>query len=302
MAIAEGCPIDLGEMHELYRGDEETFEQEFLCKFLTAAGAWLPLELIAGAEDESASMELPPNFSAANRTAMGIDVGRSGDRTLAWLDEYIGDVAWTRMVLRLHNVPFFSADGERRRNDQARILLPFVRLADRTAMDCTGIGLGLFEFLESKCGGRVMGVNFGGTVPRGENVPAGYMSKSGSVKIKTDLAVRMKQRFEQGKNRIPRDPGIRQELQAVKREYSGSAIRFDAPRIELDTAVAGGAKKKAFAHADAFWAKALADLAASGSGISVDLRVAEHTNSALLSERESGIQGRESAFLAAGGW
>jgi hypothetical protein len=30
----------------------------------------------------------------------------------------------------------------------------------------------------------------------------------------------------------------------------------------MDTAVAGGQKKKVTAHADAFWAKALADLAA----------------------------------------
>jgi hypothetical protein len=29
----------------------------------------------------------------------------------------------------------------------------------------------------------------------------------------------------------------------------------------VDTAVAGGVKKKLYAHADAFWAKALADLA-----------------------------------------
>ncbi len=302
MAIAEGCPINLEEMRELYRGDEETFQQEFLCRFLQATGAWLPLELIAAAEDNGATLDLPEAFRAQGRTAAGIDVGRSGDRTSMWLDEYIGDVAWTRMILRLHNVPFFSKDGERLRNDQARILLPFVRLADRTAMDSTGIGLGLFEFLSSKVGGRVMGVNFSGAVPRGEGVPAGYMSTSGSVKIKTDLAVRMKQRFEQGKNRIPRDLETRQELQAVKREYSGGAIRFDAPRVEIDTAVAGGPKRKVFAHADSFWAKALADLAGSESGIAVELAVGERTASGILAERESGTNGRSSAYAAAGGW
>jgi hypothetical protein len=133
-------------------------------------------------------------------------------------------------------------------------------------MDSTGIGLGLFEFLASKVPGRVIGVNFSGSVPVGENVPVSYSNKNtGNVKIKTDMAVRLKQRMEQHKNRIPRDSQIRQELMAIKKEYSGGAIKFDAPRIEVDTAVAGGKRKKVFAHADSFWAKALADLAAEGA-------------------------------------
>jgi phage FluMu gp28-like protein len=264
VAILEGCPIDPAAMRELFK-DDEIFAQEFLCAFLKAVGAWLPLDLIAHAEDSGATMDFPAGYVPSGRLSLGIDVARDGDRTIAWLDEEIGDVAWTRMVLRMHNVPFFSADGERRRNDQARILLQWVELANRTAMDSTGIGLGLFEFLAAKCPGRVMGVNFAGSVPAGENVPSAMMSSSGSVKIKTDLAVRMKQRFEQGRNRIPHDPEIRQELQSVKREYSGGAIKFEAPRIEIDTAVAGGKKRKVYAHADAFWAKALADLAAAGA-------------------------------------
>ncbi len=267
-AVREGCPIDIEEMRDLFK-DEEIFSQEFLCAFLKAAGAWLPLALIAGAEDADATMDWPPGYVPAGPLSLGIDVGRDGDRTVAWLDEMIGDVAWTRMVMRLHNVPFFSPEGERRHNDQARLLLPWVQMATRTAMDSTGIGLGLFEFLASQCPGRVMGVNFGGSVPVGENVPASFASRTGSVKIKTDLAVRMKQRFEQGKNRIPHHPEVRQELQAVKREYSGGAIKFEAPRIEIDTAVAGGVKRKVFAHADSFWAKALADLAAAGAPAAV---------------------------------
>jgi len=51
-------------------------------------------------------------------------------------------------------------------------------------------------------------------------------------------------------------------LQAIKRQATSTGVTFDAPRIEVDTAVAGGVKKKLYAHADAFWAKALADLAA----------------------------------------
>jgi phage FluMu gp28-like protein len=265
MAIAEGCPINLDEMRQLYRGDDETFAQEFLCVFLKSAGAWLPLELISRAEDPAATMDWPSGYMPAGKLSLGIDVGRDGDRTIAWLDEEVGDVAWTRMVLRLHGVPFFTPDGEFATNDQAHILLPWVRLANRTAMDSTGIGLGLYEWLAARCPGRVMGLNFSGSVPKGENVPAAYQSTTGNVKIKTDLAVRLKQRLEQGRERIPHDPQIRQELQAIKKEYSGGAVKFDAPRIEVDTATAGGKKKKVYAHADSFWAKAMADFAAAGA-------------------------------------
>lgn len=265
MAIAEGCPINLDEMQQLYKGDADTFAQEFLCAFIKAAGAWLDLELIARAEDHTATMEWPAGYVPLGPLYLGIDVGRTGDRTAAWLDELVGDVAWTRAVKRLHNVPFFTPEGETLQNDQAHMLLPLVRMATRTAMDATGLGLGLFEWLAAKCPGKVMGVNFGGSVPKGENVPAAYGTNAGTVKIKTDLAVRMKQRFEQNRNRIPHDLQIRQELMSIKKEYSGGAVRFDAPRIEVETAVAGGKKKQAFAHADSFWAKAMADLAGAGN-------------------------------------
>lgn len=280
MAIAEGCPINLDEMRQLYKGDDDTLAQEFFCAFIKAVGAWLSLELVAAAEDDAATVDWPHGYVPSGRLYLGIDVGREGDRTIAWLDEVIGDVAWTRMVKRIHNTPFFTADGEQKLNDQARMLLPWVQMAERTAMDSTGIGLGLFEFLASKVPGRVMGVNFGGSVPVGENVPASYSNKNtGNVKIKTDMAVRLKQRMEQHKNRIPRDPQIRQEMQAIKKEYSGNAIKFDAPRIEVDTAVAGGKKKKVYAHADSFWAKGMADLAAESLGISTDF-VASSTSQA----------------------
>lgn len=296
LAVAEGCPIDIEQMQDRIK-DPETFAQEFLCQFLKSQGAWLPLELVAAAEDDSATMEWPAGYVPSGRLSLGIDVGREGDRTIAWLDEEVGDIAWTRMVMRIHGVPFFTRDGEQKLNDQAHKLLPWVQIADRTAMDSTGIGLGLFEFLASKVPGRVMGVNFGGSVPVGENVPVSYSNKNtGNVKIKTDLAVRLKQRMEQHKNRIPRDPQIRQELMAIKKEYTGNAIKFDAPRIEVDTAVAGGKRKKVFAHADSFWAKALAELAAEGAPAAFGAAVAAQDD--WYSNQQRGIMTREAQQIA----
>jgi len=258
-AVAEGCPINIDEMRELIK-DDDTFSQEFLCVFLQARGTWLPVELIARAEDDEATMEWPGGYKPSGPLYGGIDVGRVRDTTLFWLDEQIGDVAWTRMVLRLSGMPF---------PQQRKILEPWVQMTTRTAIDSTGMGIALYDDLNEMCPGRVMGVSFAGTNDQG-------------VKLKTDLAVRIKRNFEKGKNRIPRDLTVRQELMAIKREATSSGVTFDAPRIELDTAVAGGQKKKVFSHAESFWAKALADLAAeSGSNISTDF-VASSTSQAYV--------------------
>jgi phage FluMu gp28-like protein len=238
-AVAEGCPIDIEGMR-LGLNDEDTWNQEFLCTFLKSTGAWLTLDLISACEDAGATIELPPGFIPRGRLHAGIDVGRDHDATCLWLDEQIGDVAWTRAVTKLHAMPF---------PEQAKRLNPIVRMTTRSAIDKTGMGVGLFDLLNLENAGRLMGVSFSGTSDNG-------------VRMKTDLAIRIKKRFEQNRSRIPYDPGIRTELQAIKRQATSTGVTFDAPRVEVDTAVAGGVKKKLFAHADAFWAKALADMAA----------------------------------------
>lgn len=241
-AVAEGCPINIEEMRKGLN-DEDTWNQEFCCVFLKSTGAWLTLDLIAACEDAGATIDLPPDFRPRGSLFSGIDVGRDHDATCLWLDERLGDVAWTRAVVKLHAMSF---------PEQCKRLNPIVRMTSRSAIDKTGMGVGLFDMLNLENAGRLMGVSFSG-------------SNDDGVKMKTDLAIRIRKRFEQLRSRIPYDPQIRSELQAIKRQATPSGVTFDAPRIEVDTAVAGGVKKKLFAHADAFWAKALADLAGEGS-------------------------------------
>jgi phage FluMu gp28-like protein len=250
-AVAEGCPIDIEGM-QLGLNDDDTWNQEFCCVFLKSTGSWLTLPFITACEDANTGAKLihmDPNagividmdgFKPRGPLHLGIDVGRDHDATCAWLDEKIGDVSWTRGVFWLHGITF---------PNQARILNPILRLCTRGAIDKTGIGSGLYDMLNETNTGRLMGINFGGTNDEG-------------VRMKIDLAVRLKNRFTDAKVRIPYDTQIRAELQAIKRQSTGGGVTFDAPRIEVDTAVAGGARRKVTAHADAFWAKALADLAA----------------------------------------
>ncbi len=238
-AVAEGCPINIDEMR-VGLNDEDTWNQEFCCVFLKAAGAWLALDLISACEDAGATIHLPPDFVPRGRLHAGIDVGRDHDATCLWLDEKIGDISWTRAVLKLHAMSF---------PDQAKRINPIVRMTARSAIDKTGMGVGLFDMLNEHNLGRLMGVSFSGTSDNG-------------VRMKTDLAIRIKKKLEQHRSRLPFDLAIRAELQAIKRQATSTGVTFDAPRVEVDTAVAGGAKRKVYAHADAFWAKALADLAA----------------------------------------
>jgi len=301
MAIADGCPIDKAALRDLFKGDPLTEDQEFNCAFLKGGDAWITLELIAHAENAGASAELPANWATTNPIYCGIDVARDGDRTCVWLLEKIGDVFWVRLVRWIHNMPFFARKGSGDL-DQAHELLPYVKLATRTAMDSTGLGLGLFEWLAAEVPGRVMGVNFGGSVKKEKTQQQSVGSDS--VKIKTDMAVRLKEFFEKAQLRIPYDEQIRQELQAIKREISaGGAITFDAPRIEIEGPTAGGQAQKAFHHADAFWAVAMALLAASGAVIRVDVARGSRATAAQQAA-EAGFGGRAagSAAAAARSW
>jgi phage FluMu gp28-like protein len=277
MAIAEGCPINLEEMREGMQ-DDDAFNQELMCVFLKAVGAWLTLDLISGVEDSGCDSVVVSDYRDFNLQTvldrctggplhLGIDFGRSGDRTCAWLHETVGDIAWCRLILYLHNMPFFVSEEEHKagRMDQEQALLPLVWLANRTALDSTGLGLPLYEKFNADRPGHVMGVNFAGSIKRMEQGDATTRVRSGlaeTVAIKIAMATAMKRRYEQRKNRIPHDAQVRGELMAIKREQSSTAITFDAPRIEVDTAIAGGAKKKIYSHAEAFWAQAMADLAA----------------------------------------
>jgi phage FluMu gp28-like protein len=263
MAVREGCPIKIDEMRTGLN-DDDTWNQEFCGVFLKSTGAWLTLDLIAACEENTLDAKLvqigpdsyttallDPRFNPRGPLFAGIDVGRDHDATCLWLDEKVGDVAWTRGVFWLHNITF---------PNQNSALNPIVRLCSRAAIDKTGMGVGLYDLLNVTNEGRLMGVSFGGNNDNG-------------VKMKIDLAIRIKKRFEQMRSRIPYDGRIRTELQAIKRQATSSGVTFDAPHIEVDTAVAGGVKKKLTAHADAFWAKALADFAADMGSVSNEVTV-----------------------------
>jgi hypothetical protein len=193
---------------------------------------------------------------------LGIDIGRHHDRTVFWLDRVTGGaalvaaqgahegrpydvwpgqapalpgaepgrVAIARLVRSFSDTPFAE------QLDFARQLLslrgpdgrPLVR---RACIDSTGMGAPLAESLEREFGPRVEPVTF-------------------TAAVKEDMAYRVKRRMEQRLDLIPEAPEIARAFAAVKKLVTAAGnTRFDAERSDLG-------------HADEFWAKALADLAA----------------------------------------
>jgi hypothetical protein len=212
---------------------------------------------------------------------LGIDIGRHHDRTVFWVDRVSGTgilpvsgtgtlpvlsacvppvpgmdtalvsgtarmavprVAVARLVRTFFNTPFAEQLAF------ARELLSLRRSAGispgrqdggatpeflirRACIDSTGMGAPLAEALEQEFGPRVEPVTF-------------------TAAVKEDLAYRVKRRMEERLDLIPDAPEITLAFGAVKKLTTAAGnTRFDAERTDLG-------------HADVFWAKALADLAA----------------------------------------
>ena len=193
---------------------------------------------------------------------LGIDIGRHHDRTVFWVDELvpltqtksetrktkneeqetifdfrisnfdssITNLSVARLVRVFANTPFHE------QLSFARELLSLLRedgrpLVRRACIDATGMGAPLAEALAREFSPRVEPVVF---------TPA----------VKEDLAFRTKRRMEARLTLLPDTREIRRAFSAVKKIVTPSGnLRFDAERTEAG-------------HADEFWAKALADLAA----------------------------------------
>lgn len=203
-------------------GDEETWQQEYMCVPVDEATAWLTWELIASGEHNDAGNR---DLYKGGDCYVGMDIGRRRDLTVIWVVELVGDVLWTREVITLRKKKFAVqldalADVFTRYN---------VR---RACMDQTGMGEKMVEDAKTAHGEyRVEGVLMTGPV-------------------KQHLATIIKQRFEDRQVRTPPDRTIRESHHAVRKitTVAGNP-RFDADRTELG-------------HADEFWAHALAAHAA----------------------------------------
>jgi len=212
-AVREGLQIDPEELERAI-ADPIAWQQEYLLEFVDEGSAFIPYDLILAAEADTLSDEWDPD-----QAYLGMDIARRRDLTVIWVDEVVGDVAWARKVIELHNTPFHA------QLEALSALLPRVR---RACIDATGMGEMLAEEARRKFGWKVEPVHF-------------------NLETKADMAQGLRLGFEDRKERIPAgNQRIRQSLHSVKRIVTSAGnVRYDAERNEGD-------------HADFFWAKALA--------------------------------------------
>ena len=219
-AVAQGCPIDVALLRSAI-GDEQSWQQEYECVFLSERDNYIPLDLIVTCEDAQATATLPAGWddgAEGREYYFGYDVARVGDLSVLAVVEKLGDVQWTRGLIEMRNMKF---------SDQENILSDIIPRCLRGAVDSTGLGSEMAERLAAKFPGKVEPVSF--TAPR-----------------KQDMAVRMRRHFEERTLRVPQYGALRRDLNAVKRIVTSAGnIRFDAERTEQG-------------HADRFWALALA--------------------------------------------
>lgn len=230
-AVEEGLHVDL---ERLRAGvDDETWQQEFCCSFVTGASEWISPELFEQCVSSEASTELGSRFQVPGAGAetwrlkpgtffAGWDIARNRDLSVIWISELAGDVTWTRGVIEMRNTP--TPDQLKR----ARSLMP---LLARINIDKSGMGLAIAEQLEREFPGKAQGIQF--TQP-----------------AKEALAVHARRRMEERKVRIPDDERIRASFRSLKRTQNAAGqVRFDT---EHDAASG---------HADHWWAFAMAEMA-----------------------------------------
>jgi len=213
-------------------GDEETYQQEYMCNPIDEATAWLTWELIVSAEHPDAGK---PELYAGGPCFVGNDIGRRRDLTVIWVLEKVGDVLWTREVVSMKGKSFAEQDAE-----MARIFATYnVR---RLCKDQTGMGEKPVEDDQRKFGAsRVEGLLFSGPV-------------------KQDLAVAGKQQFEDRRVRIPGTRAIRESHHSVRKLTTVAGN----PRFDADRSEAG--------HADEFWAHMLAIHAAGNAPAPIEFQ------------------------------
>lgn len=213
-AVARGLPVDIESLRS-GMADPEGWAQEYECQFLDAAAVLLPYDLIARCESPEATTSLPLEWWKAGGPRgplfCGVDFGRKHDLTVCWTLEQIGDVLHTREVLEMRGMDTPT---------QSEMLRPRLAAAHRVALDYTGPGVGLGDFLAREFGifdeaqhkyGRLELVTF-------------------SNPVKVELFSKLRMAFETAKLRVPISRDIREDLHSVQRvSLAGGGVTYRAP-------------------------------------------------------------------------
>jgi phage FluMu gp28-like protein len=229
--------------------DEETFAQEYMCVPSDDASAFIAYDLLDACKyAPGVNWETDLN-ACQGELYLGVDVGRTRDLTVFWVNERLSGVSFTRRVTTMQNETFAAQESV------------FYSLMDnpklkRACVDQTGIGRQFAERAQKRYGSRVEGVTFSGPV-------------------KESLAYPLKAALEDRSFKLPDDPKIFAAFRSIRKETTSAGnVRFSGDRT-------------ADGHADEFWGAALALHAASAQAPGSPPTAAPSPSRARLEARRS---------------
>ena len=220
-AVLMGLPVDIEEVREAMQamGDFDGFSQEYLCQFIDAASVLLPYELIAACESVEASEGMPaeywdPGIKNQFPVDLGVDFGRKRDITVCWAAEKVGDMQITKEVLCLEKMPT---------PQQVDVLRPRIRKARRVALDYTGPGIGMGDYLVQEHGEWNPAKHQYGKVE--------LITMSNTMKV--ELFGKLRMAYEKRSWRVPISTTIREDLHGIYRCVTPTGnITYRAPHTE----------------------------------------------------------------------
>jgi phage FluMu gp28-like protein len=212
-AVKAGLDLDPEELR-LALNDPEGWQQEYLCEFLDQQLTLLPYDLLATVESQSCYTNNPPyNWPGNNggRTVAGIDFGRFRDLTIMWSLTGSQNHALTLEVLELDRMPTPR---------QVEIVSVRIEKCNRVAVDYTGAGIGMGDYLVEK---------WGEYNPR--------LHKFGKILLvrttnesKCRLFGNLRTKIEGRKIFIPQNRTIREDLHSVNRSVTKTGkVTYVAP-------------------------------------------------------------------------
>jgi len=198
---------------------EEQFLQEYMCCPADDAGAFLTYDMIAGCEYRPT--DIWEMTGDERELYLGVDIGRTSDLTVFWINERIAGSHFTRLVQVMQNQTFSVQESAL----SSLLGNPAIR---RCCIDSTGLGMQFAERAIEKYGFyRVEAVRF-------------------SAQVKEELAYPVRALFEDRAIKIPKDDQTRADLRGIRKTTTAAGnIRFEADRGTNG-------------HSDRFWALALA--------------------------------------------
>lgn len=195
-AIKGGFDVDIDEIRQSM--DEESFEQEYLCKFTSEVGSFIPYSIIKSCiGDEKPKGE---NY-------MGIDIGRKKDITVIYIITRYKTKFYTLNYWIMKNKSF-----EEQYNEIIRLKREYD--INAVGVDSTGLGLTFYESLMERLS---------------PTEQKDYFPVHFNIKSKERMAINVKKLFEEKRIQIPEDRNLINDIHSIRKIISEhSNVRFES--------------------------------------------------------------------------